>query len=168
MSIFFIIITAFILWIPQTILHELSHVISAKKFGAKDIKISLFPKWGKESLIPKYFSFITYNASKEISNGDRALIACSPQIINSIIMTTILFSNLIIPMKSVFGCILFSFYLTNFIDGSFNLLSIFKNSGNNDIWKFTKSLGIGIKPARVIVILWIVLFIRYPVFFFFA
>lgn len=164
MFLFHILIAVLCLWLWQNIQHEGTHAFFVKIFGGKIIAFKPFPTWADGKILPQSFASVSYRYNEPFTSKQNALISIAPQLLNTILLT-ILFGMLNWFSLPYFAIIIFTaLYVNNFIDGAFNLSSIFKsNSFENrsyppDIWSFAQELDLKINFLRILVFGWLLIF----------
>lgn len=147
-----------LLWFPMNIQHEGMHGLTAKLFGATEVKLYPFPKFKDGKL--QYFAYMTYRLEEPISSAKRGLIACAPQLTNTIIMTLTGLALLLCNIPGWLFSLMLALFIVNFIDGAVNLSSLFKREGDNDAWTALEKFKFKLHQGRAIVIMWYVIFLN--------
>jgi len=136
-----ILITGVALWIPQNAQHEGAHLLAAKHWGAETVKFWPFP--GKMPNGRFAWAHYVYRGGK-FDQTAMGLVSIAPQFTNTVIMSLLLGLRWRFPeMPTVAASILAGWYLTNFVDGAYNLSTFYRKvpeEARTDGWRFCKRL----------------------------
>lgn len=147
-------IAALALWLPQNAIHEGAHAVAARHWGGKIIEFWPFPskKLG-------YFTFAHVRWQWAEGHPDETadgVVAIAPQALNTLLLMVIF---IIEPRISnpVASSILFGWALTNFVDGAYNLSTLYRKRpevARTDGWRWAVAWKVGDGQGRALVALW--------------
>lgn len=149
-----LVVAVLLLWLPQNVLHESSHALVAKALGAQKISINPFPSFKDGTL---RFASCSWVWTETPRASGLALAAIAPLLANTIFLTV---ASLLKPsIENLYlAAIVDGFLITNFLDGSFNALSILRPASRNlntDAWTWRNNLAMPLISARIAVIIWV-------------
>jgi hypothetical protein len=141
-------------WLPQNVIHEGAHAVAARHWGAKIISFWPFPskKLG-------YFTFAHVRwqwGERHVDETADGVIAIAPQALNTLLLMVILIFAPRIENQVAFS-ILFGLAVTNFVDGAYNLSTLYRKrpeKARTDGWRWAVAWYVGDKQGRALVALW--------------
>ncbi len=155
---------AVLLWIPQNAVHEYSHGLMAKHWKYTIDKVRLIPDLvdiDKDGDIDRvYFAWVATDPPKdrEANPTELGSIDIAPQLSNTLILTVLFMLRYVfwpeMPMWLASPVAVWAFH--NWVDGSFNMLSVFRKQGSNDTWRYVRRWEIPMTRARIAVAVWVV------------
>jgi hypothetical protein len=146
------------LWLPQNVIHEGSHALTAKILGAEDVKLYPYPKFEDGKL--KHFAWMTYRFDKAQEEWVYSTISIAPQVANVFIVILCTTLLLLVSMPTVLFTFLLALAITNFIDVIVNTSSVYrKEPVFNDVWKFIIINKLEPKYFRIGLVLFAVAFL---------
>jgi len=153
---------AVLLWMPQNAIHEYSHGLMAKHWKYTIDKVRLYPdlidadKDGKVDRV--YFAWVETGKSedREANPTELGSIDIAPQLVNTLVLTVLFMVRFVFWPEMPLWAASFVAVLAlhNWIDGSFNMLSIFRKQGSNDTWRYMRRWEIPLLPLRNAVLSW--------------
>lgn len=146
-----------VIWLWQNVQHEGCHALMAKYFGATIEKFYPFPVWD-DDILPRVWAYMQYSMPKDaapLTNTQRALIYIAPQIANTVLLW------IFVLAFSFTGWVgLVPFMLTNYIDGAFNISTLYRSKERmnedflSDGWGFAKYTGWNVTSLRICAVIW--------------
>jgi hypothetical protein len=147
-------IVAVALWIPQNCQHEGMHALAARHWGAK---ITEFVFWPSKKAGYFTWAFVRWTGGS-YDDTARGLISIAPQFANTVILCLILGMRWRFPdMPPVAASILAAWFLTNFVDGAYNLSTYYRKvpeSPRSDGWSFQSRLQLSPATCRLATVAW--------------
>jgi hypothetical protein len=151
------------LWVAQNAQHEYAHIVAHRRYGAVNTTFVPFPTSYDGSFSVRFWmpgftwAHMTYSQPKDrpLTNGERAVTAIAPQATNTVILMALLVLHWVADLPPAVSAIFLAWYITNFVDGAWNLGTFYKwwvtedSQKHTDGWKFQKSLDLNPWLCRV-------------------